>query len=217
MAKANTQTEELMRKAAERLDRSNELGQQLTLLPEGDLKPSASGRPGRGKGRAMSQMREWLAQRGFRLPEDVMAEMAGLTSNQDAVLTAMARAEQILSWAYDGAHIGKKAAPSPTPAMRLEAFKQVYALQLRAAEAMLPYGLAKVTPDVVQNVNATQIVMAAAPSQAAEGVKLARDVTPNGMKVGPPPMPHEMQQNQEVSAGNSDGSDANARTEGASD
>jgi hypothetical protein len=132
--------------------------------------------------------------------------MAGLTTQHDAVLAAMARTEQILAWAH-GRDAGDLKA-----SLRLATFMQVFTLQLRAAEAMMPYGLAKVTPDTVQTVHATQIVMAAAPQAPAKGGDRARDVTPQAHRIGPPPMPHQMQRNQEVSAADPDGSDADART-----
>jgi hypothetical protein len=41
----------------------------------------------------------------------------------------------------------------------------------------------------------------------------ARDVTPKPGQIAPPPMPHQMQQNQKVSKGAPRDADGNSRTE----
>lgn len=221
MPKPDNQFEELARDAAERIDASREMAEQLSLLP--DEQPGAAlvaegGRRGRGPGKAANQMREWLAARGYRLPEDVLAEMAGLASREDAILTAMAQAERVLAWAADGAAAVKGAPSGPTLRMRLDAFMQLYTIMLRSADALMPYGAPKATPDVaVTNVNQIVVQGAAAASAPAERAgDRARDVTPQARRIGPPPMPHQMQQNQGVSGSAGDGSDGEFRTDEAS-
>ena len=216
MAKANN-FETMAAEMAARLDRQRAQGEQLSLLPE--EAQEAAGRPVRGQGKALNQMRDWLASRGMRLPEQVLAEMAGLTSRDDAVVTALAAAEKVLLWAFDGAEVPKGGVKAPTAHMRIAMFQFVYTSQLRALDALLPYGLAKVTPDAAP-VNVTQIVMPAAPS-GVQDARQMRDVTPAdragqgaaGRRIGPPPMPHEIQQDQGVKQPASDATDGEGRTE----
>lgn len=195
------------RAAAERLDRARAVGEQLDLLPAEPVE-GGEGKAGRGKGKAVSQLRAMLAARGYRLPEDQLARIAGLDTGEDAVLAAMAKAERILAWAYD------KGAP-PKAGVRLATFMQVYAAQVRAAEALLPYGLAKVTPDAAPVVP-VQVVVNQAPQGVSAGPAM-RDITPKAVDLAPPPMPWEMQRNQEVAEAVPVASDAPRRTEGASD
>lgn len=224
MAKPNSSYEELARDAAARLNDAQAHGQQLTFLHD-EPKPGETAKAARGKGKATSQLRDWLAVRGLRLPEDVITEMAGLASSGDAMLTAMAAAEKMMAWAQAGAASemawvneageDKKRAlrTEPTLAERVEAFKFFYTIQLRAAEALLPYGLAKITPDVAVPQAVQVVVMpggGAAPASAQ-----ARDVTPQDKRLGPPPMPWEMPQNQQVSDADVSLSDVSDRTEGA--
>lgn len=216
MGKPNSKFDELARDAADRIEAAKAAGEQLTFLPD-EPAPGESERAKRGKGKATSQLRDWCAAKGLRLPEDVLIEMAGMASSEDAFLTAMARTEQLLAWAEAGA-TGYKASPSaPSTAQRLAAFQFVFTAQLRAAEALLPYGLGKVTPDAPVPL-AVQVVMpgAAAPSQPHRGPDMARDVTPKPGRIAPPPMPHEMQRNQHVSETAFPVSDAENRTDEAS-
>lgn len=210
MAKPNSKFEELARDAAERVEEARALGEQLTLLPD---EPSAgeTERAKRGKGKITSQLRDWLASKGYRLPEDVLVEMAGLSSRDDVFTFAMAKAELVLAWAQNGA-VGVKGAPAaPTTGQRLETFKFVFTAALRAAEAALPYGLAKVTPDVnVQQ--AVQIVMPGAAAPADRSVQ-ARDITPQPRRMAPPPMPGQVQQNQGLSGAQDQAADDAARTQ----
>lgn len=220
MARGNSY-EELAKDAAARIEQARAAGQQLTFLPD-EAAPSDTARAKRGKGKAQTQLRDWLAARGYRMPEDVLAEMAGLASSDDALTTAMAKTEQILAWAQAGASTevqwindkGEvKTRPlraEPTLAERLETLKFVFTAQLRSAESVLPYIHPKHTPDQV--VQAVQIVQMPAPS-APRGGDLARDITPNQRRFGPPPMPHEMQQNQDLSKSPLPPSDASDRTE----
>ncbi len=220
MARPNDKFEQLARDAADRIDASRDLQQQLSLLPdEAPGKGDGEPRRTRGAGKAMSQMRAWLADRGMRLPEEVLAEMAGLNSGQNAFLATMAEAEQLLAWAETGA-VNVKGAPAvQTMAARLATFQQLYAMKLRAADALMPYGAPKATPDVTQT-NVTQIIVpgpqhsgTAAPVQ----IDQARNVTPDARRIGPPPMPHQIKQNQSVIDGASDDGAADRRTSDAND
>jgi hypothetical protein len=215
MAKPNSKAEAMAREAAARIDADRAAGKQLTFLPD-EPQPGESGRAVRGKGKAASQLRDWLAARGMRLPEDQLAAMAGLATSDDVFTHAMATAERVLIWAQEGA-TGYKGAPiAPSMGQRLETFKFVYTAALRAAEALLPYGLAKVTPDVAAQPAVQVVVMPAgqAASGAQPGPQSARDVTPQARKLAPPPMPWEMQQNQQVADANVSQSGLSDRTEG---
>jgi len=206
--------DELARDAVARIEKAREAGEQLTFLPD-EPAPGETERAKRGKGRANSQLRDWLAARGLRMPEDVLVEMAGMASTEDAFLTAMARTEQLLAWAEAGATGYKGSPAAPSMAQRLAAFQFVFTAQLRAAEAMLPYVAAKVTPDVAVTMP-VQVVQMPAPPAAAGSTRadLARDVTPQPVRIGPPPLPGQIQQNQKVSAAGSERSDADIRTDG---
>ena len=225
MARPDNQYDELARAAAERIEASRDLAEQLSLLPaEADEgKGLAGGKPVRGKGKVFNQMRDWLAARGYRAPEEVLAEMAGLASREDAILTAMMQAERILLWAGDGAanrifqvgvgHVELAGPWQPTPDQKLAVFQQVYATMLRAADALMPYGAPKATPDVVQT-NVTNItVQGPAVAQPVRASDMARDVTPQARRITPPLMPHQMQQKQGVSGAGCEPSDGEARTE----
>jgi hypothetical protein len=121
-----------------------------------------------------------------------------------------------LAWAEAGA-TGYQGSPAkPSMAQRLATFQFVFTAQLRAAEALLPYGLAKVTPDVAVTMP-VQVVQMPAPQTGTASTRadLARDVTPQPSRIGPPPLPQRVQQNQQVSATGSDHSDGAHRTEGA--
>lgn len=211
-----SQFDDLARDAAQRIEDARAAGHQLTFLPDEPGPVAAGGRPPRGRGKVTSQLRDWCAAKGLRMPEDVLIEMAGMASTEDAFLTAIARTEQVLAWAQAGA-VGYKGAPvAPSMAQRLAAFQFVYTAQLRAAEALLPYGLGKVTPDVVAP-PPVQVFVAAprgeAPSRAGDQ---ARDVTPKPGRIGPPPMPIRPQGNQGLSEASPVQSDAASRTEGPS-
>lgn len=208
MAKARNQFEAMAAKGAERIERARAAGQQLDLWspPEPDagaLVADGPREPGqRGKGKAVSQFREWLALKGYRMPEDALAEMAGLASNEDAFMTAMKRTEQLLMFAY-----GHSEAPGK---VRLELFMQLYTAQMRAADALLPYGLAKVQGDAAP-VAPVQVNVIG--GRVSEGRAAPRDVTPKAGRIAPPPMPHEMQQNQGLGDCDDAGSDSESRTE----
>lgn len=222
MPSPDNQYEALARDAAARIEASKDLQAQLSLLPdeaaEGDT-PADGARRTRGQGKALNQMRDWLAARGYRMPEDVLAEMAGLASRESAILTAMAQAEQVLTWAGTGAanrvfqvgigHVELPGPWKPTPDQRLNVFMQLYTIMLRAADALMPYGTPKASPDV-QQTTITQLIVAggSAPAQPVQ----VRDVTPQSRRIGPPMMPHEMQQFQHVAKVPVAASDGEGRT-----
>lgn len=215
----------LAAEAAERIEEARAAGQQLTFLPD-EPTPAESERAKRGKGKATSQLRDWCAARGYRMPEDVLVEMAGMASADDAFVAALARTEQVLAWATAGARqvgyvldrdtgvaVERELDTSATMAQRLAAFQFVFTAQLRAVEALLPYGLGKVTPDAAPAV-VVPVIMPAAPSQPVQHpADRARDVTPQPRRMAPPPMPHEIQQNQQVAEPARNAADADRRTE----
>ena len=98
MPSPDNQFEAMARDAAQRVEDSRELHQQLSLLPDEAAKGGAVARS-RGAGKAMSQMRRWLADRGLRMPEEVLSEMAGLDQGGDTLTATMADAERLLAWA----------------------------------------------------------------------------------------------------------------------
>ena len=197
MARPNDQFEALARDAAERIDASRDLQRQLSLLPDEAAGSDGEPRRTRGAGKAMSQMREWLASRGMRLPEEVLTEMAGLDRTEHAFAATMAEAEALLAWAQTGA-VGVKGAPAvQTMAARLATFQQLYAMKLRAADALMPYGAPKATPEVTHT-NVTQIIVPGAAQAPTSRAEVAVDRGPAARRIGPPPMPHQMQQNQQL-------------------
>jgi hypothetical protein len=211
MAKNVSSYEADAKAMVERIEAARAAGEQLTFLPD-EPAPADSDRAKPAK--------------GLRLPEDVLVQMAGLASTDDAFLTAMARTEQILAWAEaggrdvgyvmtkDGSLVEKELDNRHTTAQRLAAFQFVYTAQLRAAEALLPYGLAKVTPDVAVTMP-VQIVMPAAQA-GSDPAATARDITPQPRRMAPPPMPHEIKQNQGLGNPASGHSDGIIRTDEAS-
>lgn len=213
-----SQFDDLAREAALRIDDARAAGEQLTFLPDEPAPGAAAAgqRAPRGRGKITSQLRDWCSARGLRMPEDVLIEMAGMASTEDAFLTAMARTEQLLAWAEAGA-TGYKGAPvKPSMAQRLAAFQFVYTAQLRAAEALLPYGLGKVTPDAAPPTLVPVWVAAPRGEAPARAGDQARDVTPRPGRIGPPPMPMQAQRNQGLSEAEPIQSDAVSRTEGTS-
>ena len=220
MPKSDSEWQREAAEMAARIDRQRQAGEQLALLPdevadEGD-EARGVGRPKGAKNKGTSQMRDYLAARGLRMPEDVLTEIAGLTTQDDVISLAMRQTERVLSWAFDGAHIGEKAAPKATSAMRLDVFRQQYTMILRATEALMPYMAPKATPDQVVNQN-VQVVVSSGPTGAADPAATARDVTPKAPRRTGRMMPadaaHERQQNQQVSGSTGDGSDGTGRTE----
>ncbi|WP_422050151.1 hypothetical protein [Shimia sp.] len=217
MSKSQNQWEDQAREMAARIDRQMQAGEQLALLPD-EVPQEAEeargvGRPKGAKNKTSSQMRDYLASRGFRMPEEVLVEIAGLSSRDDAITLAMKQAERILAWAFDGAHIGKQSAPKATSAMRLEVFRAQYTMIMRATEALMPYMAPKATPDA----GPQTVVQVNVPSQPADAAASAKDVTPQPAKISGRMMPadvrHRMQQNQTLNETPDANSDGDFRTE----
>jgi len=223
--------QEMVRDAAGRIKRSHALGEQLSLLPEPELPDlpdrvagdgvvgetgRKAGRPAGATNKRDSQLRRWLAARGLTMPEDQLADIAGLSGPGDAMDHALERVERLMAWAYDGAVKPKGGVTAATAHQRIEAFKFFFVQQIRALDAMLPYTAPKATPDVVGLVP-VPIMMPAAPVQTASAADRARDVTPQTRKMAPPPMPLEIQQNQKVSEPSENDVAHDIRTDGAND
>jgi hypothetical protein len=224
MAKANNTFERNAAKAAERIAKAHQMGEQLALLPdEAGRTPQdvAEGRKvGRPKGAAnkgSSQMREWLAAQGYRMPEQQLAQLACLDGSGDLILSVMQRTEQMLAWAYADA-AGTKADPkTPTSAQRLAQFNFCLGVALRAADALLPYGAPKATPDVaVQQI--TNVIVPSTPEGPGDRARVV-DVAPaqKGNRMRPAGWDAENQQNQSLSKGDPKNSDGETRTGKASD
>lgn len=201
------------REAAARLDRAAEVGRQLSLIPApaspvdpAELAPRGPGRPAGAKNKRTSKLRQMLAARGFRMPEDVLAELGGLSSRETSVELAMHRAEQVLAWAFGG--------ETAAPGARLAIFLAIFKEQAHAAAAMLPYGLEKMTPDQGATTAPVVLVMPGQAPQAGDG---ARVIEASASDMAPPPMPGQIERNQQVSADRPEPSDAASRTDGASD
>ncbi|MBU2867024.1 hypothetical protein [Pacificibacter marinus] len=223
MAKAKNTFEKMASDAATRLEKVRAAGEQLALLPDeagntpAQAGNAAKGRPKGAKNKGSTQMRDWLASKGYAMPEDMLAQMAGLAKSQDAMVTAMENTERVLSWAYDGATKAKKGGgtqpDTPSGAQRLATFLHLYAVQLRAADALLPYGAPKATPDVQVNQNTT-VIVPAQPVQPTRAGDHALDVTPvRKGRMMPADVAQEIEQNQQVNKSPNGVSDAESRTE----
>jgi hypothetical protein len=178
------------------------------------------GRPKGARSKVKTQLRELMAAQGWRDPASQLAYLAGLNSRDDPDLVAVGRAEALLVAAGDQAEC--EAALADAKALLAEAanrderriaFRAIadargalvaraervvdLALAVRkemrlAADALLPYVFAKVTPDVVDQRQQMFIQMAAPGAGAAPGAVTAR--------LGPPPMPSgNVEQDQHVS------------------
>jgi len=206
----------MAREAAERIERQGRLGEQLPLLPEGAPVPESRGSAGgRSKGKAASQLRQWLEAQGYQLPEEKLAQMGGLGGAGDPLVTAMQQAERVLAWAYDvdADKMPPKVALEATPAKRLDLFLTLYREQRLALDALMPYGVPKAAPDVAVTQQTTFVVPAQPSAQGAPGED-ARVVTPApGGRMAPPPMPGETQQDQGVAKSAGGASDSGDRTE----
>lgn len=199
------------REAAERLDRAAGAGRQLSLIATepspadvGELERRGPGRPVGARNKRTSKLRAMLAARGFRMPEDMLAEIAGLNSRETGVELALRRAEQVLGWAFGTAE--------PSGGQRLAAFLAVWKEQTSAASAMLPYGLEKMTPDAAPTAAVTLVMPGSArPGDDARVIEGA--ASPD---LAPPPLPGKSERNQAVSDADPAESDGASRTKGAS-
>lgn len=225
MPKPKNQWEETARKAAERIDQDRANGVQLELLPD-PAEPrlpepsSSAGRPAGAKNKGSSQLRKWLEVQGLKMPEQQIAEIAGLAAgNLDALGTAMAQAERIIAWATDGSgELKGKNANQALVAMRIDLFKFLYTQLLRAADALMPYGTPKASPDVSVT-QQTTILMPAQPGRPGDQASVIegdRARQPGG-RMAPPPLPGEIEENQGVSDEQTTSSDAENSDGDASD
>lgn len=210
--------EALAEQAAERIDQARAQGQQLSLLADQEpVAQDGAGRPVRGKGKAVSQVRDWLAAQGYRTPQEQLARMAGLASGDDPVTAAMVTAERVIAWAFADKTDKDGNLIKPGPQAYLHQFEVAYSVQLRAADAMLPFVAAKVSPDGP----GAPVIMINVPGgnvQAPDPAVAARDVTPvPAGRMMPADAAWEIQQNQQVATGQSDQSDGVSRTERATD
>lgn len=214
----DTAYQKMAKEAAERVRQGRDLAEQLTLLP--DEMPAAPIEAGdsadartRGPGKALNQMREFMASKGYRMPEEVILQLAGLDSGLEVWDLAMRRTEQQLTWAYAGTKDANGKQVQPTGAQRMAALQQNVAVILRSNDALMPYGTPKATPDGPQ----TTVVPVMMPQPPAAGPDQARDVTPAPSVINSRLMPRnliqENEQKQQVKNSGSDVSDGGIRTE----
>lgn len=224
MAKARNLFEVQAREAAARIDRDRELAEQLSFLPEPaepavpapaarDAAGKRTGRPPGSPNKGSSQLRQWLAEQGYTLPEAQLAQIAGLAGGGDVVGETIARAERVIAWMLDGAELSGTERRKALTALKVDMFKFLFAHARQAAEALLPYGTPKAAPDVAVQQNVTFVVPTApaAPGRPGDGARVVNPVP--GGRMAPPPLPGEMQQDQSLSEGAPNGSDAESRTE----
>ncbi|MEM9782157.1 MAG: hypothetical protein AAF899_06745 [Pseudomonadota bacterium] len=175
---------------------------------EGPRKP---GRPKGARNKTKSELREMLAAHGFRQPWQVLTEMAGLaSSNLDAVTAAIAQAERLIAWS---------GGPRPDPSELRDLVLRILKEQRGSAEALLPYVLPKLGGETPAPV-VTPIVLPVAPQPSApgddarviEGVAKA-EAWANASDYAPPPMPWEVEENQQLGDGDADRPDDEVRTE----
>lgn len=238
MTKTERETEALARDAAERIDEDRAQGRQLGLLPDPELPELGGaaggaaggkgvGRPAGAKNKGSSQLREWMAARGLRMPEDVISEMAGLhASGHDAFGFALAQTERLLAhvggaavnriWTPDKGHVVLEDAWKPSPGEFIDTFRFFYGMARQAAADLMPYGTPKASPDV--NVSQAVIVqMAPGPSGSVDRGNGARDVTPAARRMVPADVRQQIVKKQQLSEGGAPHSDGQSRTDGASD
>lgn len=232
--------------AHRRLAEARETGEQLSLLavpasPEDPadivpVAPAATGPVGPGrrpgaKGKRSSKLRAMLAARGYRMPEDVVAELAGLAGRQTSIELAMARAEQVAAWltgfpvgvTKEGVPVGRGLAV--TRGQMAELFRAMLKEQSDAAAALLPYGLERLAPEQGQPAQPVVLVMPGSASGGQGGPVIEGRAEPAaagrpgriGHRIAPPPMPGEVERNQGLAAELRPASDDASRTGGASD
>lgn len=195
---------------ADRIGRAQAVGGQLSLIADDgpapekvEAKPAGPGRPKGAKNKSGSELRKWLAARGMRMPEQTLAGLAMLDTRGDVFLAAMERAEQVAAWAFGDS--------GGSSAQRLAIFMEILKQARAAADALAPYGLAKMSADV--NVDARTVVLnlpeASGPAPSAPGMR-----TVGAGRTAPPPFPGEIQQNQGVSEEVADQSDGSQSDDG---
>lgn len=152
------------------------------------------GRPAGAKNKLTQKLAQLMATRGYRDPAEQLAMLAGLDRPD---LHPLALAGEL--------------------AELVEADPLAVLAQMRQAAAdLMPYWHGKVTPDQAQQ-PPTQIVAVPVPTWAADRPAELRDITPGARRIAPPPLPHEIQQNQGLAEAETRPSDAANRTDGAND
>jgi len=184
MSKPSNRFETMAREAAERIEAARQLGQQLDLLPA-DPAQALDAPAGRGVAKRAKGLGAWLAAQGYRDPAEVLAEMAGLASRDDAVTTAMREAERICMW------LGVTDAKS-----RLAVFMQFYSGMIRSNEALMAYTHGKVDKPAPPQ-QAVQVVVHQ-PTAPGDGARVVNPARASGVRHAPPPLPHEVQPDQGV-------------------
>lgn len=222
MAEARNSYETLARKADERLQKVRARGQQLQLLPDErgvpieDVAQGTGGRPKGAKNKGSSELRKWLAAQGYRMPEDQLAQIAGLGSDDPAITRAMHQVEEVMAWAFDGVRDKYGVYREPTPEQKISLLTSFLAIMERSAAALLPYGTPKASPDVSVN-QTTNVIMPAMPSQPDDPGRSARDITPPAAhRMMPANVRHEIEQKQALSKSENRVSDDEIRTDEAS-
>jgi len=215
MPNPKNDAEAMAKAAAKRIDEARALDQQLTFLGDEDGAPPVdtvdrkAGRPPGAKNKGSSEIKDWLGARGYRMPEDVLAKMAGLDNRDGAIVATIKDAEQVAAWAFEGATVKsgdrKGETIEATPAQKLQIFSTLYTMRLRAADALMPYTAAKASPDETPQRPVTVVV---AGGQAPASGPQMRDVTPeNRPDLLPADVAWEIEQNQRVSKSDPDNSD----------
>jgi hypothetical protein len=215
-----TTSAERAREAAERLEAAQAVGRQLSLLAAeaspadpADL-PAGPGRPKGSRNRRTSKLRQMLAARGLRMPEDVVAETAGLNARVSGVELAMQRAEQVAAWLTrfpvgtdkngDTYGAGKTLSRSQMEGL----FLAIYREQGDAAAALLPYGLERLTPESGPVIAPTVIML----PQGGQPGDQARVIEGQSSDMAPPPLPSEVEGNQWLTNALAAQSDGSGRT-----
>lgn len=152
------------------------------------------GRPAGAQNKLKSKVRDYLAAKGYRDPAEQLAMLAGLDQRELHPMAYAAQVAQLLG--------------EPVMAVARE--------MRAAAEALLPYWHAKLTPDVQVNMPVVPIMMAVpggmvGPDGMGGGQVLdGHAFAPLDVRAG---LAHETVENQGLGDGASDGADGGARTE----
>ena len=222
-----TAGDERVQEAEKRLAAAQATGQQLGLFaapaspadPADLPAPAGPGRPKGSRNRRTSKLRQMLAARGYRMPEDVVGEMAGLGAGVSLVELAMQRAEQVAAWlkgfplGHDkaGAAVGAGSTLSRSEVLGL--FHTILREQGDAAAALLPYGLERLTPDSGPVVAPTVIMLPGGAQPGDQARVIEGRASDRASEMAPPPMPGEVQENQWLTDARPAQSDGSGRTE----
>ncbi len=186
--------EQQARAMAQRIADAKEAGAQLDMFavppspedPETEVdERRGPGRPKGARNKSKSPMRALLAARGYRQPEDVLTELAGLHSRESLDEQAMRRAERLLAWAKAGAADGG----TVTTGQRVGLALQFLGMMKSASDSLLPYGLAKMSGDDAGAAPATFVVLPGGRG-APDPAESARTID-HRPAMAPPPLPGE--------------------------